>query len=259
MTMSMSMTRALASVSKFSGKFFHEGLPIALASVIGATLVAQFNHPSASPPIVLQASPPPEATRALSDEHELIIDLLKRDAETKRLTDAPEEDTLKAGKLDAAVEERPAKARSVVAERILPQRSARLATDKKATARDPLPPVPTPTVAASTPGAVGEGFIETAEPERHDVVGVVGGWAAKAAQLPARLLSAADRPIEYVPMLPRPLPVVGAVGGWVANAAQLPGRFWMAADRPTDDAPSPPMPVPGLSIPHVDVSRLAPP
>jgi hypothetical protein len=53
----MAVSRAFASLSKFLSKFFHDGLPVALASVLGAMLVGQYNRAPASSPIIVQRRP----------------------------------------------------------------------------------------------------------------------------------------------------------------------------------------------------------
>jgi hypothetical protein len=262
--MTMSMTPALASLSKFFSKFFHEGLPIALASVVAAMLVGQYTRLPASTPIVVQSPPLPGAqakAQALSDEHELILELLKRDAEVKRVTDAAQEDGSKTGKLGASAQERPARARIVTTERILPQPPARPTADKKLAAREPRSTVPTPVAVASTLGEVEERFVEEAVSENPDLVGGVRGWVANAAQLPGRLWAAAYRPLDEAPRPRMPGQVVRAVRGIVANAAHLPAQLWGAADQQNDQAPTPPMSVPdaGLTTPQADVSHLSQP
>jgi flagellar biosynthesis component FlhA len=81
------------------------------------------------------------------------------------------------------------------------------------------------------------------------------------AQLPARLWTAAYRPIDEAPRPRIPGPVVRVVRGLVADAAHLPAQLWEAADRQIDLAPTPPMPAPdaGLTTPQADVSHLSPP
>ena len=261
--MTMSMTPALASLSKFFSKFFHEGLPIALASVVAAMLVGQYTRLPASTPIVVQSPPLPEAqakAQALSDEHELILELLKRDAEGKRVSDAAQEDGSKPGKLGASAQEGPARARLVTTERILPQPPVRPTAEKKMAARGPRSTVPTPIAVASTPGDVEERLVEEAVSENPDV-GSVRGWVANAAQLPVRLWTAAYRPIDEAPRPRMPGQVVRAVRGFAATAAHLPAQLWGAADRQIDQAPTPRMPAPdaGLTTPQAAVSHLSPP
>jgi hypothetical protein len=79
---------ALGFLSKASTKFFHEVAPVALASVIGTVLVNQYSHRTAPAPIVLQApaQPPDAIVQTLQDEHQLIVDYLKRDSDAKQAT-----------------------------------------------------------------------------------------------------------------------------------------------------------------------------
>jgi hypothetical protein len=203
--MTMAVARAFASLSKFLSKFFHDGLPVALASVLGAMLVGQYNRAPASSPIIVQA--PPEEQRmaqALSDEHELIVDYLKRDAEANRAVSPTGGDAPAEKKLATVAEERPAKARFVVTEIAPPRPAPKRIPERKAVVRDPMPLVPS--------------LDEVAPPPTYVVV---------AASPPSR----------------RGL-VIGAVRGLFTNAVQLPARLWNAVDRPTDDGAMPRSPLP---------------
>src|ERR1700689_1997666 len=76
--------RALDFMAKVSSRFFHEILPVAMASVIGAMLVNHYGRQPASSPIVIQA--PPSASedamvQSLREEHELIASFMKRNQE----------------------------------------------------------------------------------------------------------------------------------------------------------------------------------
>ena len=82
---------ALGMISKISSKFFHEVMPVALASVIGTMLVNHYSRQPISPPVVVQATPPASAEamfQTLRDEQVLIADYLRRDADAKRDADA---------------------------------------------------------------------------------------------------------------------------------------------------------------------------
>ena len=77
---------ALGFFSKASTKFFHEVAPVALASVIGPILVNHYTHATAPSPVVVQPAPPrPDdaIVQTLHEEHQLIVDYLRRDAEAK--------------------------------------------------------------------------------------------------------------------------------------------------------------------------------
>jgi len=77
-------------ISKISSKFFHEVMPVALASVIGTMLVNHYSRQPISPPVVVQATPPASAEamfQTLRDEQVLIADYLRRDADAKRDAD----------------------------------------------------------------------------------------------------------------------------------------------------------------------------
>ena len=83
---------AVGFLSKVSGKFVHEVVPVALASVVGILLVNHYSHRAALPAVVVQPPPPPPAAdavfQALQDEHQLVVDYLKREADAKRVANA---------------------------------------------------------------------------------------------------------------------------------------------------------------------------
>ena len=105
---------AFGFVSKISGKFFQEIMPVAIASVIGTLLVNHYSHRSASPPIVVQPPPPPPdpMLQTLHDEHELTVDYLKRDAEALRVANAGQDNAPAATPPTSAVKVRPQKVRT---------------------------------------------------------------------------------------------------------------------------------------------------
>ena len=109
----MSMTRGLAFLSRFSRKFFHDALPVALASVIAAMLAGQYNRPPAPPSIVVQAPPPPgrPAAQMLLDEYERFDAPLRRGAEAQEVAGLSQDNAPKAKQTAALGEERAVKAR----------------------------------------------------------------------------------------------------------------------------------------------------
>ena len=126
---------ALGFLSKASTKFFHEVAPVALASVIGTILVNQYSHRTAPAPIVVQASaqPPDAIVQTLYDEHQLIADYLKRDADAKQA--ARDEGSLaRAAPAVPAAKDGPAKPRVASGEKAAPR-----PRPKVERARDPLP------------------------------------------------------------------------------------------------------------------------
>ena len=58
---------ALGMISKISSKFFHEVMPVVLASVIGTMLVNHYSRQPASPSVVVQAPPPAARGSDVSD------------------------------------------------------------------------------------------------------------------------------------------------------------------------------------------------
>ncbi len=105
---------ALGLISKVSSKFFHEVIPVALASVIGTMLVNHYSRQAASPSVTVQEPPPPAVRDAmfqtLHDEHELIVDYLRRDADAQHAAGAARD---RAPLAAPAVEDHPNKVRLV--------------------------------------------------------------------------------------------------------------------------------------------------
>jgi hypothetical protein len=189
---------ALGSISKISSKFFHEVMPVALASVIGTMLVNHYSRQPASPSVVVQAPQPPASAEAvlqtLHEEHELIVDYLRRDADAALVRGSP---------AAPAVEDRPNKVRTVSAERATPRPPPRPAPEKQIAARDPEPLAPVLLVtAAPLPPAEPA----AARPARSaGVVDTVRDWAFNISALPGRAL--ALRLFDDPPAPPLPLPV----------------------------------------------------
>src|SRR5260370_31465481 len=105
---------ALGLISKVSSKFFHEAMPGVLASVMGTVLVNHYSRAPGSQPVIVQAAPAPASAdavfQALRDEHTLITDYLKRDADAKREADAARDQV---SSFAPAVEDRANKSRPV--------------------------------------------------------------------------------------------------------------------------------------------------
>jgi hypothetical protein len=178
---------ALGFFSKASTKFFHEVAPVALASVIGTMLVNHYSHRMTAPSVVAQ--PPPDALlQTLHDEHQLIVDYLKRDAETKQaVSDA--ESLPQAAPAAHGAKEGLAKLRVASGEKAAPR-----SWPKAEKARDPLPlgpdlaSLPTPESPPMASGLMAEG---------SNMASAIGGLAVAAWQYPVRALpklSLADLP-----------------------------------------------------------------
>lgn len=183
-------TRVLAFISKMSSRFFYELLPVALASVAGAMLVNNINRPI-SPSVVVQA-PAPAADavlQTLRDEHELVVDYLKRDAEAKR----PDADKVRAIEPPYAPpppESRPAKARLAVESKAWPLPPPRPAPE--AVPGEPLLLGANPTVTspASTSAPPPDGWPAGWPIRRPHVARAVRDFVVNVALLPGRALEA---------------------------------------------------------------------
>jgi hypothetical protein len=195
-------SRALGMISKTSSKFFHEVMPVALASVIGTMLVNHYSRQPPSPSVVVQA-PPPAAREAmvqtLRDEHELIVDYLRRDADAQRAAEAARDRPPPAA---PAVEDRPNKVRLVSAEKGAPRPPPRPASEKAIAARDPEPLAPVLVVTA-TPLPPAEPAAAKAA-NHPGVVDSVRDWIVNVSLAPARALAPrlffGDRPTPPVPV-----------------------------------------------------------
>ena len=192
---------ALGMISKISSKFIHEVMPVVLASVIGTVLVNHYSRQPASPSVVVQA-PPPAAREAmfqtLRDEHELIVDYLRRDADAQHAAEAARDRPPPAA---PPVEDRPNKVRLVSAEKAAPRPPPRPAFEKVIAPRDPellapvlavtATPLPRPEPAAAK--AAGSG----------GVVDSVRDWIVNVSLAPARALAPrffSDRPTPPMPV-----------------------------------------------------------
>ena len=193
---------ALGTISKISSKFFHEVMPVMLASVIGTVVVNHYSRQPASQPVIVQAPPSPASAdavfQALRDEHELITDYLKRDADAKR-----DADSIRGPAPPAApvVEDRSIKIHPVSVEKAALRPPPKPAPEKKIAARDPEPPPPDLAIVA--PPARAE-FIEVTAKVDPGVVGTVRDWIVNVSALPARAL--ALRPFGQPPTPPLPVP-----------------------------------------------------
>jgi hypothetical protein len=201
---------ALGLISKISSRFFHEVMPVVLASVIGTVMVNHYSRQPALPSIVVQAPAPQEGVDALlktlHDEHDLIVDTLKRDAEPRR-PEAERERVTQPGAPPVA-ETRPAKAGLALAAKPWPLPPPRPAPQKDPLAGEPLALVPEATAFPS--------------PASHSA--------------PAQ--PADDPPAGWLGRRPG---VVHAFRDFVINVALLPARA--LEERLPDGVPKPPLPV----------------
>jgi hypothetical protein len=196
---------ALGLISKVSSKFFHEVIPVALASVIGTMLVNHYSRQAASPSVIVQEPPPPAARDAmfqtLHDEHELIVDYLRRDADAQHAAGAARD---RAPLAAPAVEDHPNKVRLVSTEKASSRPPPRPAPEKTIAAREPEPTQPDLAIAAAPAGAQSVAATSARGP---GMVDTVRDWIVNVSSAPARAL--APRLFDDPPTPPLPVPVSG--------------------------------------------------
>jgi hypothetical protein len=186
-------------LSRFSGKFLQEVVPVVLASVIGTLLVNQYARRAPAPAVVVQPPPPADDVfQALRDEHQLIVDYLKRDIEAKPAAPQPA----------TPAKPRPAKA---AAEKLAPRSPARPVPAKAIEPGDdpPLAPdfasVPAPApILAALPAPSYQILAADVLAGSSGMVDAVRGWAFAAADMPRRAF--ADRFVGDPPRPPSDIP-----------------------------------------------------
>jgi hypothetical protein len=195
----MNRVDTLGLVSRASPKSFYEVAPVALASVIGTMLINHYSHRGAE--IVVQpAPPPPEAiVQTLHDEHQLIVDYLKRAAEAKQTAS---DDGSATAPLPPA-KDSPAKRKAASWEKV-----ASRAPPKPEKTQDPPPLAP---ALAEFPAPESRPVVLGLLDEGANMAGAVGGFVAAAWGYPARALpsfsdaaSAATRPFAWANETLRP-------------------------------------------------------
>jgi hypothetical protein len=194
---------AIGLVSKVSSKFLLEVMPVVLASVTGTMLVNHYSRQPASPSVIVQEPPPPAARDAmfqtLHDEHELIVDYLRRDADAQHAASAARDRATLAA---SAVEDHPNKVRLVSTEKASPRPLPRPAPEKTTAAREPEPPQPDLAIAAAPAGAQP---VAVTSAGSRGMVGTVRDWIVNVSSAPARAL--APRLFDDPPTPPLPAPV----------------------------------------------------
>lgn len=198
---------ALGFLSKASTKFFHEVAPVVLASVIGTMLVNHYSHRTAPAAVVVQPPPaPPDAIlQSLHDEHQLIIDYLKRDAEAKQ---AMSDEGGPARTAPAASATSDGQANLRVASRA---KAAPRPRPKAEKAQDPLPLGPD---LASLPAPESPPMGASLIAEGSNMASAIGGLVVATWQYPGRALpklSLADLPAA-------PWPFAWADGGFRSHS-----------------------------------------
>ena len=184
---------ALGFLSKASTKFFHEVTPVALASVIGTVTVNHYSHGAAPPPVIIQPPPHPmdAVVETLRDEHQLLVDYLKRDAAQQATTD--EGGPGRTATAAPAVKEGPTKPRVASKEKPWPR-----PRPKAETVQDPLPLGPD---LASLPPPESPPAVNLIL-DGSNIAGAVGGLVVAAWQYPGQALpklSLADLPAASWP------------------------------------------------------------
>lgn len=196
------MQRARIFLSQFLRKLIHDGLPVALAGAIGTMLFSQFSRPSAPPPPPVIQEPASEATmEMMREEHTLVLDLLRHQAETSRLGNPPQESPSEGKRLAVPAEERAARARRASPAKAPPILAAKPTDRKQAVAGDPLPLAPS-LMADDAAAPAGENKSEPAG--SNQVIRKLSEWASRAARLPARLWGVTERLIDDVSPLAVP-------------------------------------------------------
>jgi hypothetical protein len=170
----------LGFLSKASSKFLHEVAPVALASVIGTVLVNHYSHSAAPAPVVFQPLRPPDAMiQTLRDEHQLIVDYLKRDAETKPVM-SEEGSSGRAAPVAPPAKDGPAKPRAASGEKASPRVRPR--------AEKALDPMPLGPDLASLPAPESPPMMASLVAEGSNTASAIGGFALAAWQYPGRAL-----------------------------------------------------------------------
>jgi hypothetical protein len=193
-------TEGFAVVSRFSSKFVHEVLPVALASVIGTLIVNHYGARPAATPVVVQTEPPADAAemvKTLQDERAIIAEYLKRDAAAApaQADPAPAANPSVVALIADNPPEPPA--RPAAAKKAAQRLAPKPATDKKSGVAAPTHTPAAVELAdwADAPGPAVD--FAPAAPDRS-ALDALRSWAIDAAQLSARALAApffAGRPI----------------------------------------------------------------
>jgi hypothetical protein len=170
----------LGFLSKASSKFLHEVAPVALASVIGTVLVNHYSHSAAPAPVVFQPLRPPDAMiQTLRDEHLLIVDYLKRDAEAKQVM-SEEGSSGRAAPVAPPAKDGPPKPRAASGEKAFPRVRPR--------AEKALDPMPLGPDLASLPAPESPPMMAGLVAEGSNTASAIGGFALAAWQYPGRAL-----------------------------------------------------------------------
>jgi hypothetical protein len=171
----------LGFLSKASTKFFHEVAPVALASVIGTILVNHYSRHAAPASVVVQPPPPPPdaIVQTLHDEHQLIVDYLKRDAEAKQAM-SDEGSPARAAPAAPVAKDGPARSRVASGEKAAPRPRPKLEK-----AQDPLPLGPDlASPPAPEPPPMADGLLA----EGSNMASAAGGLVVAAWRYPGRAL-----------------------------------------------------------------------
>ena len=126
-------------VSRFTAKFFNDALPVALAGGIATLAVGHFSKSEKPEGVTTRIETP---ARNVGDEHTIITDALKREAETRQRADAEQDRAFKAEQTKAKAEKlaQEKQEKQEKAERLAQEKAEqeRVAVEKRAAAEKRL-------------------------------------------------------------------------------------------------------------------------
>jgi hypothetical protein len=197
----MIISRAVAWFSMFCRKFFHEGVPVALAGVIGTMLVSHFTNRQPSSPIVVSAPPPAPAFNIMGPIPPMNFNIpsnVKGNAEPKRVEDVPQ-----TTKHSAAVPEGGShKRHGAASDRSSGRPAIKPITEKVG---EPMQLVPTGGTPASAATNAEDNLTKTPDAEPPSVRRTFRTWLIKAAKLPVTLWGNVDNKLDNPPRPPAPI------------------------------------------------------
>lgn len=178
---------------KFSRNFIHDGLPVALAGVLGTLFVSQYNRPSSPPSVIVQPPPPPSLplTQLLG---------LNISAPTNAMPESQSQRgrvqeiaPAKGHHVAAAMEQTSTKSRTILTEKNQERRATKLKPKKSGDTEQPMQLLPTPDRAKTEPSEM-DGVPAQSSASEHRHIGLWHGLI--------------DRMLEDIPRPPLPIPVV---------------------------------------------------
>ena len=133
---------------KFSRNFIHDGLPVALAGVLGTLFVSQYNRPSSPPSVIVQPPPSLPLTQLLG----LNISAPTNDMPESRSQRGRVQEIApaKGHHVAAAMEQTSTKSRPILTEKKQERRATKLKPKKSGDTEQPMQLLPTPDSRAAT-------------------------------------------------------------------------------------------------------------